>query len=159
MTCLNRGSLGTSIFHFEDGPVFAYPKQRAGRNLQHIRRLPDYNSYFDSVRISQSVRSVDEIKDNVDPLFFNSECRDFGKCAWLNYAHSGTQRLVSTPIVNNGFHVRADLDCVLRKEVRHDFQFGCVSYFNDWCSCGDDTLALFDQPENPSCHWRLDRNR
>ena len=78
LTELHRLPAYATVFDDEHCPALALTEESSDRNLEHVVVLPENDAHFDAVAISEpdSLSSIDEIHDDVHPLFFDAERGD-----------------------------------------------------------------------------------
>ena len=78
LTELHRLPAYATLFDDEHCPALALTEESSDRNLEHVVVLPENDAHFDAVAISESggFGRIDEVHDDVHPLFFDAKRGD-----------------------------------------------------------------------------------
>ena len=71
------------------------------------------------------------IDEDVDPLFFDAERRNLGKCGRLDPADAALERSLTAPVVDHHFRARPDRNRVRAQHVDDDFEVERITDLQD----------------------------
>ena len=116
---------GSALLDGEDGPAFWGLEEGSGRDFQDVLFFPEHDAGFDPLAVAQAAGGIDEVGDDVDPLLFDAERRDFGEAGGLDGPYPRLQ-LFPTPGSRIEPHRRAGTDFhgVGRQHVDHHLARG-----------------------------------
>jgi len=127
LTDRHWASLSPATVNHEHCPTITITKHAARRQLQNIVFVPENKPGFNAITIAQALPLIhirSDGDDHPDPLFLNTQRRDFGKADRLDSSDDSLEWSVTTPTLEQNPHACLDFDSIHRQDINHNLQ-GC----------------------------------